>query len=161
MKRHSLLVLLLVLNSCGTQAPEFIAHDFEGYTIALPTQNPATRSEEGVDGKISSASATAGAFKYLVVCWEIPMHQRHITEGQILDYMSMGAGAWKVATRRPVQIAGQQGLEITGESATGKHMQTRMLRTRDRVYLLTVGGAKSISAAAGAEQFFTSFRLRD
>jgi len=161
MKRHSLLALLLVLSSCGSQAPEFIAHDFEGYAIALPTHNPATRSEEGVDGKISSTSATAGDFKYLVVCWEIPMHQRHITEGQILDYMSLGTGAWKVAARRPVQIAGQQGLEITGESATGKHMLTRMLRTKDRIYLLTVGGARSITATAGADQFFSSFRLRN
>lgn len=161
MKRLTLLVALLVLNSCGGQAPEFIAHDFEGYTIALPTPSPATRSEEGVDGKISSASATAGAFKYLVVSWDIPLHQRHISEGQILDFMSLGAGAWKVATRRPVEIAGQRGLEITGESATGKHMLTRMLRTKDRVYLLSVGGAKPLGAAAGADQFFSSFRLRE
>ncbi|MGH8119338.1 MAG: hypothetical protein ACRESK_01855 [Gammaproteobacteria bacterium] len=160
-QRHhfSILLLLALVTACGLQAPEFVEHEFDGYAIALPLPQPVIRSEEGPDGKISSVSAEVNGTKYLVVYWEIPLYLRGVSDAEILESMSLGAGAWKVMKQDKVTIAGIPGTEIEGKSATGKHMITRMVRTRDRVYLLTAGGGASSPARKNVDRFFDSFRL--
>jgi hypothetical protein len=155
----TMLLLLSLLPDCGLQTPEFVDYKYSGFSIALPTRAPTERSEQGLDGTISSVSAEAEGFKYAVVYWEIPMHLRGVSDQQILESMSLGAGAWKIINQKIATITDMPGLEIEGETANGKHMLTRMLRTKDRVYLLTVGGTKPIPAASSTKRFFDSFRL--
>ena len=159
LRHHYILLLLALLPSCGLQAPEFIDYKFTGFSIAMPTRNPTERTEQGPDGTISSVSAEAEGFKYVVVYWELPMYLRGVSDKQILESMSMGAGAWKVIKEKNATISGMAGLEIEGETANGKHMLTRMLRTKDRVYLLTIGGARPVPASSATKRFFDSFRL--
>ena len=155
----AMLLLLSLLPACGLQAPEFFEHKFAGFSIALPTRKPVERTEQGADGTISSVSAEAEGFKYVVVYWELPMYLRGVSDKQILESMSMGAGAWKVIKEKNATISGMAGLEIEGETANGKHMLTRMLRTKDRVYLLSIGGARPVPASSATKRFFDSFRL--
>ena len=154
-------LLLLLLPACGPQQPEFIDHAFDGFSIALPAPLPAAHTEQGADGKISSVSAEAEGSKYLVVYWELPMYLRGISDDQILESMSLGAGAWKAINQKNVTVAGLPGREIAGETANGKRMVTRMVRTRDRVYLLTVGGAQFDPSTTATKRFFESFRIHD
>ena len=157
---HAALLLILALQpACDQRAPEFIDYKFEGFSIALPASKPSERTEQGPDGTISSVSAEAEGFKYAVVYWELPMYLRGVSDKQILESMSMGAGAWKVSKEKNAIIAGMTGMEIEGETANGKHMLTRMLRTKDRVYLLTIGGARPVPASSATKRFFNSFRL--
>lgn len=159
LRHHYILLLLALLPACGRQAPEFIDYQLAGFSIAMPTRNPTERTEQGADGTISSVSAEARGFKYVVVYWELPMYLRGVSDKQILESMSMGAGAWKVIKEKNATISGMAGLEIEGETANGKHMLTRMLRTKDRVYLLTIGGARPVPASSATKRFFDSFRL--
>ena len=155
----AMLLLLSLLPACGLQAPEFFEHKFAGFSIALPTRKPVERTEQGPDGTISSVSAEVKGFKYVVVYWELPMYLRGVPNTQILESMSMGAGAWKVIKQKNATIAGLPGLELAGETANGKHMLTRMLRTKDRVYLLTIGGTRPVPSSSATKRFFDSFRL--
>ena len=157
----AILLLLVLLPACGLQTPEFINHEFTGFSIALPTRTPNERTEQGPDGTISSVSAEAEGFKYVVVYWELPMYLRGVPDTQILESMSLGAGAWKVMEQKNASIDGMPGVEIEGETANGKHVLTRMLRTKDRVYLLTVGSAKSVQARSDTKRFFDSFRIHE
>jgi hypothetical protein len=152
-------LLLTLIPACDLQEPEFIVYDSDGFSIALPTRQPATRSEQGPDGVISSVSAQVEDTKYLVVYWDLPMYLRGISDAQILESMSLGAGAWKANKHSNVTVAGLPGKEIGGETANGKHMLTRMLRTKDRVYLLTIGGGKTLPDTTATKRFFDSFRL--
>ena len=155
----AIMLLLTLTQSCGRQCPEFVGYDFDGFSVALPTREPVKHSEQGQDGAISSVSAEVDGGKYLVVYWDLPMYLRGISDEQILESMSLGAGAWKAIKQDNVTIAGMPGKEIEGETATGKHMLTRMLRTKDRVYLLTVGGDKTFSTTTAIKRFFNSFRV--
>jgi len=152
-------LLLMLLSACGLQTPEFADYRFSGFSVALPTHQPTERSEQGADGIITSVSGEADGFKYAVVYWELPMPLRGISDQQIFESMSLGAGAWKVKKQNSAILAGKPCLEIEGETANGKHMVTRMLHTKDRVYLLTVGGAESLPAPSVLKRFFSSFRL--
>jgi hypothetical protein len=156
----AMLLLLSLLPACGRQTPEFVDYKFEGFSIALPTRQPTERTEQGSDGTISSVSAEVEGLKYVVVYWDLPMHLRGISDQQILESMSLGAGAWKVINQKKTTIADMPGLELDGETASGKHMLTRMLHTKNRVYLLTVGGANPAPAASITKRFFDSFRLK-
>ena len=156
-------VIVLVLSLLAIwwlRAPKFVDYEFPGFTIALPTRTPAERSEQGADGAISSVSAEAKGFKYAVVYWELPMYLRGVPDKEILESMSMGAGAWKIIKQKNATIAGMPGLELEGETANGKHMLTRMLRTKDRVYLLTIVGARPVPTSSSTKRFFDSFRLK-
>ena len=155
-----IVLFLSLLAIWWLRAPEFVDHKFSGFSIALPARKPATRTEEGPDGTISSVSAEAKGFKYAVVYWELPMYLRGVPDKEILESMSMGAGAWKVIKQKKTSIAGMPGLELEGETANGKHMLTRMLRTKDRVYLLTIGGARPVPSSSSAKRFFDSFHLK-
>ena len=155
----AIFLFLTLLPACGLQAPEFVDYKFSGFSIALPTRQPSERTEQGPDGTISSVSGEAEGFKYAVVYWDLPMPLRGISDQQIFESMSLGAGSWKVINRKSATLAGMPCLEIEGETANGKHMLTRMLRTKERVFILTVGGAKSIPAPSATKRFFASFRL--
>ena len=85
LRHHYILLLLALLPSCGLQAPEFIDYKFTGFSIAMPTRNPTERTEQGADGTISSVSAEAEGFKYVVVYWELPMYLRGVPNTQILE----------------------------------------------------------------------------
>ena len=157
-RQYAAILLLLSLPACSQRALEFTDYKFDGFSIALPTGDPTERTEQGLDGIISSVSAETEGIKYLVVYWELPMYLRGISDEQILESMSLGAGAWKAIKQSNASIAGMPGREIEGETANGKHMLTRMLRTKDRVYLLTVGGARS-APVTETKRFFESFHL--
>jgi len=163
MKQHhqyaALLLLLVLVPACDLLAPDFVEYEYDGFSIALPTREPVTRTEAGSDGIISSVSTEVQGVKYLVVYWELPLYLRGISDAEIIETMSLGAGAWKVIKQDNVTIAGMPGREIEGKSATGKPMITRMVRTKDRVYLLTVGGGKKAPFVKTAGRFFDSFRL--
>jgi hypothetical protein len=155
----ALFLLLTLLPACGLRAPEFIDYRYSGFSIALPTHQPSERSEQGPDGTINSISGEAEGFKYAVIYWDLPLQLRGISDQQIFDSMSLGTGAWKVIKQKGATLAGMQCLEIEGETANGKYMVTRMLHTKDRVYLLTVGGTESLPAPSVIKRFFSSFRL--
>ena len=161
LRRHvtACILLLTLLPACGSRAPEFIDYKYSGFSIALPTHQPSARSEQGPDGTINSVGGEAEGYKYAVVYWDLPMHLRGISDQQIFDSMSLGAGAWKVIKQKGATLAGMQCLEIEGETANGKHMVTRMLHIKERVYLLTVRGAESLPAPSIQKRFFSSFRL--
>jgi hypothetical protein len=156
-----ILAVLCLIAGCGEQPPDFVVYQFDGFSIALPGQQPEQHTEQGSDGRISSVRTQAGGTKFLVVYWEIPVYLLNITDKVILKSLLSGASDWKKTSHKDVSVAGMPGKEIEAETVNGTYLLSRLLRINNRVYLLTIAGSKPIRRTLDTQRFFDSFKLRE
>lgn len=157
--RGILLLLLILVTACDRDLPGFVEYEFDGFSISLPTRQPGGTTEQGRDGIMRSINAEADGIRYLLVYWELPADLRSLSDQQILESMLITTGTWKETHQKNLFLAGLPAKEIEGHTTKGTYALTRMVRARDRVYLLTVGGPDSVHKSPETRIFFNSFKI--
>ncbi len=154
-------LLFILVPGCDRHTQDFIPHDYDQFSIAMPAQQPQILNETTIEGQLSSIKAESHGVRYLLIYWEIPDNLIGLTNVRLLEMMLAGEGKWsETKTKEPV-LSGLPAREFEGTSTKGTYALTRLLRTRDRVYLLTVAGPETLSGARATRKFFESFHLHN